>query len=271
MKFSQGLASIPLIIGLVLMAVALPFAGKLALNNQDIRNRAAGNHPSNCSCQAGKYVSSGGSCVVSGLACSTGPSAGCPKGCPAGLICKDNNGGCAKPEEVACRLRGCANKTDVCTSNGCVANPVGKSCTSSSQCSGLVCTSGKCVAPQPTVIKKANGSSCNLDGDCASTHCIGNFPNRKCAYSENNRLAGEGCLVNSVCASGKCSFGKCTAPPKSKLGSACNFDSTCESGYCVSGKCTSSTPLATCISDNDCTGGKKCRGKITDPKGRSCR
>ena len=66
LKNSLGFAQIPLLIGLLLMALAIPLVTKLAENNQDNRNLAAGNHsllpPTSTPTPICRGVNSSGTC-----------------------------------------------------------------------------------------------------------------------------------------------------------------------------------------------------------------
>lgn len=282
MRFERGIASIPMIVGLVIMAIAIPVAGKLALNNQDIRNRAAGTHPvlPGCSCVSGKYT--GANCAVAGAPCATGTAA--PTARPTTVIrfcTMDSQCGGQSCFNGLCKSR-CTATSECGTGKKCSSGHCLSGCVSDSGCTseGGKCSSGVCVGlPLPTASgKRVNGSACTLDGDCASTHCIGNYPNRKCAASENNRPNGADCILPSVCTSGKCSKGKCVAqvvpsgticgvngcvtqaPQRLPVGGKCYRDEQCGSRNCSKGKCQSPKKEGeTCATNRECQVGLTCK------------
>lgn len=108
----------------------------------------------------------------------------------------------------------------------------------------------------------ANGSSCTMDSECASGHCVdavccdtecatqchactavlkGNGEDGACgAITPGNEPAGE-------CSNGACTmYGVCSTPPIPNL---CNTGADCASGFCVGGTCcaqSSCTPIDSC-------------------------
>jgi hypothetical protein len=289
MKFQKGVVALPVVIGLVLMAIALPFASKLAGLNQDNRNRAAGAHPPNCTCTAGKYTGSG--CVALGYACSNGVlvptkavrcstdiNCGTNQRCVTGACMVDK---CSYDLECldgrciagTCTYRSASSPTPIvgskcivnsacgsgyhCKNFKCVANiAINGDCVydsdcASNKCSGIV-PNRKCVPP----VKSPNGFVCTWDSDCMSGNCTGVGEARKCIAKKVN---GSPCIFDNDCQSSHCIGNapnrKCATYEKFRAnGSDCLVDSVCKSGSCVSGKCK----IKKCVTDSNCDKGYIC-------------
>ena len=166
LKNSLGFAQIPLLIGLLLMALAIPLVTKLAENNQDNRNLAAGNHsllpPTSTPAPA---------CAALGQSCAT-------------LTCcvsKENPVSCSK-ETIKC-------VTIVPTST---PTPAG---TCSGRCSSFTCNSTEnevskcgigalaCCVPKPTATPtRAAG-------------CAGILDATECGYTPACKWNGSKCIA----------------------------------------------------------------------------
>ncbi|MBU1089060.1 hypothetical protein KKA02_04260, partial [Patescibacteria group bacterium] len=127
----SGLAQIPLILGLLLMAIAIPIATRLAQQNQDLRNRAA-THT--------RYACRSGMCVVD---------AGGP------YTVSDCNNECGNPIPT---------RTPTPIASGL---PGGSDCLLDSQCTSGECTFGKCE-PLSVYHICADDDQCG-DGNCCVT------------------------------------------------------------------------------------------------------
>ncbi len=161
----KALAQIPLILGLLVMAVAVPIATKLVQENQDTRNSAA-------SCGA-----LGGSCIsracCAGLVCSGGD-----YGDPGAFICvkaatatptKPKATATPKPKATATpKPKATATPTLTCKVNGayCGVNDV---------CCSKKCSDGKCVV-NPSVTPTCN-DPCDV-GDTGAIRCKSNKQQR---------------------------------------------------------------------------------------------
>ncbi|MFA6603134.1 MAG: hypothetical protein WCT01_05030 [Candidatus Shapirobacteria bacterium] len=191
---SWGVVQIPLIVGMVIMAVALPVALKLGSQSQDTRNRAAESQCSSgetqCSgntvqtCSGGKWVNgqycssgcSGGACKN---ACA--PNSSCGSSTCKGQTCKDSCGNtwqgqkdCSTPTNPPVPTtppRDCDTAaTQDCNWNGkpgyqrCNAEGKWGACQAKNPCSG------ECLAYASSCGSVGRGSA---GGDCASGVCCG--------------------------------------------------------------------------------------------------
>lgn len=121
-KREMGIAQIPLMLGLLLMAVALPAVTKLSKENQDNRNRAAGQLSipiGLCSCSNGVYGGAncppnavGQPCTVTtpppSGSCGTMPSTSCPMQGQT-QVCKNGQWTCGIPCTAGDLGSGCCN------------------------------------------------------------------------------------------------------------------------------------------------------------------
>ena len=122
----SGFAQIPLMISLLLMAVAVPVATKLVQNNQDNRNKATSTN----SGPVNVCKNNGNSCSANGECCSG--------------YCNGFSGYCGVKPTTAPISCGSTNEA-CCTGSVCNG-------------SALTCVSGKCVYKPTTVPTKATGS-----------------------------------------------------------------------------------------------------------------
>ena len=257
---SRGLAQIPLMIILLLMAIAVPAATKLVQKSADTRNLAA---YTVCTTIGKKECTGTNSYRV----CLTGGYWGLPNGCRDKMFCYQGN--CvtayptATPVVVKCAPVGsktCATSTSykICSSALTWGSPIscpadkfcsagecvwgwagGAACTANPQCTSKECTFAHC---EPLTL----GQRCSLDSQCASKACVG----LKCVAS--GKPGGAACTANPQCASKECTFAFCE--PHS-LGQKCSLSSQCRSGVCKS------TAGLICYAGTDCT----CRGGGISP------
>lgn len=194
----KGLAQIPLILGLLVMAIAIPVATKLVQENQDLRNSAASCGSSGTISQCGGKggCATGYRCLPQG--CSYDPSCGgfVPTNTPRPATPTPIP--CAKSGQ-ACSTRSCCLSTDVCTDEGlsyprCVPRteiptyipiptptPVvcagsGKPCSTRSCCSGLTCTDEGLAYPQciencSLLTNRPDNCKCTNNTQCNSKNC----------------------------------------------------------------------------------------------------
>lgn len=235
----KGLATIPLMIALLLMAVAIPVVTLLVQQQQDIRNRAAyetggggaGVDPCeicNASCSEGK------TCFVGAENCCTHTTVGggthnC--GCLANTCpdshCFDGSFDCGAGTRDCSARCSCAD--NLCNTQACIwINPTtgdSESCTGKRDCSGecvapncTLCAGAPCKAPN-TCQKFGNYDVCRepVDCSCAATTCVG-----------------------QTCNGGKCAGTKADCGVK------------CGTTTCPSGDYTCGTNPNTCCSKTDC-------------------
>ncbi len=284
----KGLAQIPLILGLLVMAVAIPVATKLVQENQDSRNQAAG-------------------CAGINQGCSTRP-------CCAGLTCADESSGFSYPRcigagscpqghrkcegnnqyycnagnwvlEKACGSLGCDGdgcRVPACSGTETKCNDSGNQVL---QCNNGVwkllsncsygCSNGACKNPPPTATptKKptATPAPCAKSGQACST--------RSC------------CNATDVCTNEGLSYPKCV--PRAEIptyipvptevcvgpGKPCSTRSCCAGLTCTAEalaypQCVENCSLLTNRPDNcKCTNNthcksKNCSGGVCKPSGR---
>jgi len=183
---NKGLASIPLIISLVIMAIALPAMSYLVQKNQDVRNRAAGsyccsnnlpnnpgqvricehvnsdgeciqnNNSGNCwSGYCGELVSYEGYdvCVVNGYCSAINPPTAVP---PTATRAPTNTPTptsipCGALNEVCCAGNSCDTANLACIGGYCSCGAEGQVCCNGNVCSSnLGCVNNSCVAPTNT-------------------------------------------------------------------------------------------------------------------------
>ncbi len=193
----KGLAQIPLMIGLLIMAIAVPVATKLVQESQDTRNRAASvitTTPVPGACNSGNV----GKCGTAG-------------GCTNGKKCTYNAGGMGVPSSYSCvTSSSCAAPTATSVPGACNSGNVGKcgtaggctngkkctynaggmgvpssySCVTSSSCAAptpIFCKYGKCESGDEGMTKCVNNAQYLCDGDCyvwvknCPNGCSGNF------------------------------------------------------------------------------------------------
>lgn len=176
-----------------------------------------------------------------------GGSVCCEVDCPEGSVC-NGDGACVSPESdlgQACASAGdciggrcvdgiccdvaCDGPCERCNAPGqagrCVAADLGSTdaaCAAGETCAGR----GQCKLPL--------GTSCVLDGDCASGTC-------------GQALAGGEVCCEAACPEGqRCSAsGSCVNAPRAP-GAACTVGSDCASGSCVANRCCESACNGTC-------------------------
>lgn len=241
----KALAQIPLILGLLVMALAIPVATKLVQQNQDTRNQATPiitNTPAPGGCTDG-YVR----CVNNRQErCQNRVwvlQKTCPNGCE-GNYCKEAPAPTQNPN--ACNqvyeTRKCVNAAEyTCTNNvwvktkDCSGPCVNNACPAApSSCNGPNGVSGLCRSPCLTNEIDTGQSNCASPG----IRCC--IPKPTCS---NN---GATCSVNSQCCSSHCVTGICVANCSTN-GTTCTIDMQCCSSHCVAGKCsaTAASPTPT--------------------------
>jgi hypothetical protein len=209
---NSGLAEIPLMIGLLLMAIALPVATKLVQNNQDTRNRAA------YECSQSTYPTT--SCFVSGIKYA--------------WSCNTKTGGweCKVTTPVATATpisptptvdpTACGNSGQACCYSG-MSNPTCKS--------GLVCAgTGTCLVPTSTPLPTAlPTSTCGNSGQA-------------CCYSG---MSNPTCKSGLVCAG----TGTCLVPTSTPLPTALPTSAPTKTPIPTATVATATaTPIVTCRS-----------------------
>ena len=181
----KALAQIPLILGLLVMAVAVPIATKLVQENQDTRNQAA--NP----------------CGGLGAGCSTALG-----GCCSGYVC--TYGFCTKPTVAPTKKPTVAPTKKPTTPTTKPCSKTGGACNSQGDCcSGNVCWNGHCYissGPSPTPTKKPTATPTKPKATAT--------PTLTC------KVNGAYCGVDDVCCSKKCSDGKCVV--NSSVTPTCN-------------------------------------------------
>ena len=170
----KGLAQIPLMIGLLIMAVAVPVATKLVQESQDTRNQAA--NP----------------CGGLGAGCST--SLG---GCCSGYVC--TYGFCTKAPVPTCRSLG--NPCDInnpCCSPYTCSGSYGGTCKSSVTATNTpkptsTPTKKPTATPVPGACNSGNVGNCGTAGGCSS--------GKKCTYNPGGMgvPSSYSCVTSSSC------------------------------------------------------------------------
>jgi hypothetical protein len=294
-KNSFGLVQIPIMIGLLLMAVAIPAVTSLVQQNQENRGRAM----ETCvpACGSG-YVCKLGDCVKTGITYPTAKPTVKPTDKPLAkpTVTTITYGECMKASNnraILCKKvllidsTNCGSVGTICLNNSSCVNgvcifiprpspsptinqnsrPNGTPCVWDTECLSGACsfvgTKKQCIAKKPL------NAICNIDNDCLSGVCRGEgFPNNRCVSSANNRANGDFCISNSDCASNVCSpvtsgGNKCRA--KQLNNTSCQSDNVCASGYCSdSGICVSKKLINnTCVNDNECVS-NLCNGTVGD-------
>lgn len=273
----NGFAQIPVMIGLLIMAVAVPVATKLVQQSQDTRNKAATN--STCGGENQMCCSSGTRCTAAGTTC---------KNLPGGSFCVKTSG----PTSTPVPTRGPTAAPNVCTAKydnlGCnyignglnCANQMGQKVTSTNCSVSFKCVANSSCVPTPTADScsatsgRPDGCRCSSDSQCLSYHhCLeGNYgstcssvaptPAIVVGASCTNYGGGYKCLDNGT-KSGLCSFesgeyrwvdivhcdygcntgnGMCKAAPTATpvpLKNNCNSGDSCVSG--TAGSCSGGT------------------------------
>jgi len=254
-KNSLGLAQIPLMIVLLLMAIAVPVATKLVQNNADNRNMAYDKNAKTFE----ECLSTGGqqACRAAFPEKQTvvrvNPEIKTGSGLPA-------NGICTKDSQCSGQCPYCGNGRCI---SGCYGVPtfgytVPVPTSDSSLCASLSCPAGQkkvliteggscqCISIVPsrgvgstitttTIISgRLNpGSKCIFDTDCSSNICDKSiYSNDICIASETNVIDNGFCTKNSNCKSGVCRFDHCLGSSKLNAGSRCMSDTECSSGVC---------------------------------------
>ncbi len=172
----NGFAQIPVMIGLLIMAVAVPVATKLVQQNQDTRNQAAGCGSSGTISQCGSKggCATGYRCLPNG--CSYDPACGgfvptsTPRPTTAPSVCN------VKYENLGCNYAG----------NGInCANQMGQKVTSANCSVSFKCVASSSCVPAPTTAPTAtpialknncnSGDSCVMGwaGDCSGGYTYG--------------------------------------------------------------------------------------------------
>ncbi|MBU4265519.1 hypothetical protein KKE47_05650, partial [Patescibacteria group bacterium] len=236
----SGLAQIPLILGLLLMAIAIPIATRLAQQNQDLRNRAAV-HPycdpavtatcnyNGVSCQP---TLDGGVCVgIPTLKPTSTPATryGCD---PQSGLCRPNSSGiytvsnCNNQCVIPTRI-----PTPVCLPNGTdcsaffVSNACSKCCNDTHYV-GINLFCGPASIPTATPIPECAGT-CFVGGCTGDTHSDGNGGcgiGRVCcvAHTPVPTISGNCSGVGGTCMLGGCRLGTYSVGHADcSIGSAC--------------------------------------------------
>jgi hypothetical protein len=283
----KGLAQIPLMIGLLIMAVALPITARLVQQNTENRSQAATLPPSDgggtdcksygmtdCEQHSTCYLVTGGGysyCfnkTVSGSSCTQDKT--CLSGfCDSGT-CKDKAGiGSSCSSSRACSSGNCSNGIctpsgqnsckdsysgkvrlpgkSVCGTTGSYTNYLYTCQTNGSWSSGTVC-SGGCTSTSDSAQCKATATPTTKTCDPMGLVCSGNNLYVKCD--------GGGTELYQTCQYG-CANAKCNPGPTPS--SQCTSDSQCPNyQICSSGKCVASHDGYKCTRDTQCLSTSKC-------------
>ncbi len=153
-------------------------------------------------------------------------------------------------EDVDCLSEHCDTKNGVC----CVA---GDCCASDNECKGFVCDAdfscatdcagddalcreGYYCEVDTCVPKLPNGATCNVDGDCASSHCgdeamVCCESEKSCCADDSDCGSEDGCLKGYCTASFSCEYIVEDDDVSCSDGLFCNGAERCDSGICMSG------------------------------------
>jgi hypothetical protein len=235
-------------------------------------------------------IDCGGSCAAK---CANGKTCSVNADCSSTLC---SGGVCAAPPSCSDAIKN-GTETDIDCGGTCATKCAnGKTCSVNADCSSSNCSGGVCAAPLPTctdavkngtetdidcggtcATKCANGKTCSVNGDCASTLCSGGVctalptcfdaikngteTDIDCGGTCATKCAnGKLCAANADCSSGNCSGGVCAAPlptctdavkngtetdidcggtcaTKCANGKTCSVNADCSSTLCSGGVC----------------------------------
>lgn len=260
LKSAKGFAQIPLLIGLLIMAIAVPVATNLVQQNQNTQNRAWDPGDGDCSqtgCNSGYYCDTDGTCKLSNACtpnwvnttdCSSSGTLTQGDGCGnyRTVVCTPATG--CTPSNETCDA--CTGSTQVCT-NGC--NTYNKVCNAptvavqSKECKYNVCTGITC---SPLTLNVGANEVCPDKNECdinnpyscgaptlvpTAVPTTAQTPNSTCnpsvdtsAFCQNNNLyvcdnAG-GTLGNRWILKTACAYSAdCNASTKSCVAGGCNW------------------------------------------------
>jgi len=253
----KGLAQIPLMIGLLIMAIVVPIATRLVQQNQENRGQAA--------------------CYANYAGCSN--NASCCSGYCSG-ICMPASNPTTKPVATSipvpsCRTEGqsCANIT-CCNSQGLFCN------------SARICVKPATPTPNPCSVSSGKPSNCpcSYNNQCSSGYCSGvcttpppptatptNDPRQPCGSWRTDDCSTGSCTGGQVCINNHSIGSKCvciapTATPMptcGKDGSYCDSNQPCCSGNtCTLNECyampTCGKVGSYCDSNQPCCSGNTC-------------
>lgn len=202
---NYGLAHIPLIIGLLLMAVAMPVATKMVQETQDNRSSAAYNNieiecPSRCSknygCKStGKYVGIV-DCDHPKVTPSYTYDASCPKVGDAGIAAGGNNDACLIVPDITCSSR-CSNNYGCMRTN----EYIGKAGNCNTPVSGSVVYTPDLTCPEvgaAGIAAGGNNNTCSLKWSVVSNSCNLNTSDFNCELKEGGIFDNEDKCKKSI-------------------------------------------------------------------------
>jgi len=219
----KGIAQIFLLIGMLLVAIALPIATKLVQQNQENRSSAA----SSTIIQDSKCKNAGGTCQKTSSSCSGSYKSGyCPSSDSSIKCCVKSSSGGSTPAS------GSIVQDDACKNAGGTCQKTSTSCSGTKEYkSGLCPSSGsdiKCCAP------KDSSTTCSSKGGTCVTGGAGMTSGVECTISSSKDGKTN---LSYVCSSGKVccipksstttTVGKCTTYTN---GVSNRPDTTCVSG-----------------------------------------
>lgn len=283
----KALAQIPLILGLFVMAVAIPVATKLVQQNQDTRNKAAsvtcGSSGTISQCGSKGGCATGYRCLPNG--CSYDPACGgfVPTNTPKPPTATPT----VNPPRTCIPDGGCRTVGGLPCCN--YENPDDTSCGT-----GIKCVHSKPIPPtsRPTSTPTPT-PTCIQDGNCLLSGrncCSGNMKSDPLGCTTGTRCGGYSCQTDagsgvcrstgclntetdkgqSNCASGRCCIPKPTATPTvkpscSNNGVTCSINSQCCSNHCVTGICVANCSAngTTCTIDMQCCSSHCVAGKCS--------
>lgn len=215
----KGVVQLPVIIGLLIMAIAIPLAAKLTQESQDTRNRAADYECQSSSECADGYVCKNFYCVKSGE-----PAPKCKEG---DVQRCQVNGRAGQKECVGGKWSQCIETSseaqDVCGMLPAELKKAAAACRAEGRRWVSPCD---CMDPLPT----PNPANYGLPNPNLGKACMG-------AEGDNDEWCGPGLFCDGT--TGRCEKQKTD-------GSDCARDENCSGGACVKGKCIKKTGLDGC-------------------------
>lgn len=215
---------------------------------------------SNSDCLSGQCKSIGGAYYCRN-SCSNNSQCGDTFYCETSSgLCKPSNGYCNQ-QGGNIALGDFCYGMETCQSGLCLVLPsdayCSKECSSSSQCSGMNCTSGYCIYPGEQEL----GESCTAHFDCISGTCVG--------IGNNEGVCSQTCDGPLDCPSGlSCASGYCYPGGDTPYGSDCTEDLQCQYTKCLSVGGTKKICSAACTANADCPNSDPCVQGFCVPKGQ---
>ena len=255
----KGLAQIPLMIGLLIMALAVPVATKLVQQNQENRGQAA--------------------CYANYAGCNN--NASCCSGVCSG-VCMPASNPTTRPVATSTPRPAPTSTPVPCKNNGSIVSSASQCCSNYAYYisgSGLTCLASQPTStPNPCSVSNGKPSNCpcSYNNQCSSGYCSGvcttpppstatptNDPRQPCGSWRSDECSTGSCTGGNVCINNHATGSKClcitptatpTNDPRQPCGSwrsdecstgSCTGGNVCINNHSIDSKCVCIAPTVT--------------------------